>query len=139
MTSGSIGNGGITTIDTGRYGVACGTEFQFIGIEKDLDHYCGAVARINEMPPLLFLVVSNNTVHYHCHSILELFRLRAMYSLPDDAAVYRYVDTVRHKDAFFLWDKDKLTWVSGGTIGFALSSFDALKDAHATLLRMKKK
>lgn len=81
---------------------------------------------------MLFLVSHNNKVLYYCNSILELFRLRAIYTPPPEAKLYRWFNTVTYTDAYFKWDEVSMWWVESskelGT-GFGACTFESLEPA----------
>jgi hypothetical protein len=83
-------------------------------------------ARVTIMPPILFIITSpSGEVIYHCHDLLELFRLRGVYNPSHDAEVYRYVDTKVsvQTDKYFQWDRAKRIWlVSDASIGTGIGT-----------------
>jgi hypothetical protein len=93
------------------------------------------------VPPILFIITTqpNDRVVYHCHNLLELFRLREVYQPDLHAEVYRYVDTKVsvQTDKYFQWDKDKLIWVAGSEVGFQRITYASLEPIYNVLRQMK--
>lgn len=85
---------------------------------------------------ILFLVATPDKVIYYAPGILELFRLRKVYSTPDDAQVYRYVAGNVYTDRYFVWGKDVMWWKPAHPltgVGFGTTSFASLEAGYKIL------
>ena len=97
------------------------------------------------MPDVLFIVTDdNNKIIYHCHTILELFRLRDVYKV-DTCRVYRYLKCKPTKTGtFFKWTKATLDWsestdsIDKGRVCFELISYEDLEASYNIIRRFQK-
>jgi hypothetical protein len=92
---------------------------------------------VDTMPDVLFVIInSESKAVYHCHSILELFRLRTIFNTPSDAKLYRFVKNIVYSDIYLKWNKGNLCWELSDRpqgIGFGLTTFESLIPAYRIL------
>lgn len=69
------------------------------------------------MPDVLFLIVDAGRVLYHCHDLIELFRLKGIYKPSDEAEVCRYLKTNKINDRQFWWNAESRQWVTSEVAG----------------------
>ena len=94
------------------------------------------------MPDLLFIVADEKDYPvYHCHNLLELFRLRGKYQHTD--RLYRYIKGQKvDGGVYFQWNKIVMCWIpctiKKDGYCFQRITFEELEKNYQFILKLKK-